>query len=85
LTIAEFDREKAWWHNREVNQFAWKLSVDELAARNYNLDCKNPHQETIEHGDPETLMNDYLAISQQLLQAQQALKAELVAALERAA
>jgi type I restriction enzyme M protein len=47
------------------------------------LDCKNPHQETIEHGDPETLMNDYLAISQKLAQAQQALKDELVAALER--
>jgi type I restriction enzyme M protein len=83
LTISEFDREKAWWSNREVNQYAWKLSVAELAGRNYNLDCKNPHQEAIEHGDPETLMNDYLAISQQLAQAQQALKDELVAALER--
>ena len=23
LTIQEFDREKAWWQNREVNEYAW--------------------------------------------------------------
>lgn len=81
LTIAEFDQEKAWWHNRVVNEQAWKHSVEELAKRNYNLDCKNPHQVAVEHGDPDTLMAEYQALAAQLTAAQQALKAELMSAL----
>jgi len=86
LTIEEFDREKAWWgglqrKGRKANEYAWKVSAQDLAARNYNLDCKNPHKVAVEVGDPDALMAEYQDISRQLQAAQQALKTELLSAL----
>jgi type I restriction enzyme M protein len=81
LTIQEFDREKAWWHNREVNEYAWPVSVQEIISRNYNLDCKNPHQVAIAYGDPAELMAEFVEISQQVKEIQELLKSELVEAL----
>ena len=40
---SEFENLKAWWHNRVENEQAWKVSIAELEATNYNLDVKNPH------------------------------------------
>ena len=81
LTIQEFDREKAWWNNREVTEHAWQVSAQEIAARNYNLDCKNPHWVEIDHGEPEDLMKEFLEISQEMRAVQDALKLELIQAL----
>jgi type I restriction enzyme M protein len=86
LTIAEFDREKKWWggsrrKGRKATEYAWKVAASEIAARNYNLDCKNPHQVKVENGDPEKLMREYQEITRQLQAAQAALKQELMAAL----
>ena len=86
LTIQEFDREKAWWggaarKGRKVNEYAWKVSAQEIAARNYNLDCKNPHEVEVNHGEPDELMQEYLEIVNQLEAAQTALKQELIQAL----
>jgi type I restriction enzyme M protein len=86
LRIEEFDREKAWWggpgrKGRKTTEHAWKVSAKELAERNYNLDCKNPHQVTEELGDPEELMAEYQNIVRELEAAQAALKAELTACL----
>lgn len=87
LTIQEFEREKAWWggperKGRRITEHAWQVSADEITARNYNLDCKNPRQVEIDHGDPEELMQEYQQIVQQLEAAQSALKQELIKALE---
>ncbi len=38
----EFDAEKKWWKNRVENDFAWKVSMEEIKKRGYNLDIKNP-------------------------------------------
>jgi len=81
LTIEEFDREKKWWKKRKSNEYAWKVSAKELAARNYNLDCKNPHQVEVAHGDPEVLWQEYEEISRQLEKTRDQLKQELMQAL----
>ena len=86
LTIAEFDLEKAWWggaerKGRKTTEQAWKVSAKELAERNYNLDCKNPHEVEVNHRDPKELMAEYQQIVHQLEAAQRALKAELMACL----
>lgn len=39
----EFELEKQWWNNRKENQYAWKVSIEEIKSRNYNLDIKNPN------------------------------------------
>ena len=41
---------------REEGDRAWKVSADEIKARGYNLDIKNPHTEQEDHGDPEVLL-----------------------------
>ena len=90
LTIAEFDLEKKWWggaarKGRKTTDQAWRLSAAEIEARNYNLDCKNPHQVDVIHAEPEDLLAEYQQLSAQVHAAQQALKATLLAALVRGA
>jgi type I restriction enzyme M protein len=50
-----------WWgglkrKGRGETDFAWKVTADEVKARGYNLDIKNPHTVADEHGDPEQLL-----------------------------
>ena len=86
LTIDEFDLEKKWWggtqrKGRKTTEQAWKVSVKDIAARNYNLDYKNPHEVTVNHREPAELMQEFHEISRQLEAAQNALKTELMHAL----
>lgn len=90
MRIEEFDVEAAWWGSeadgfaaREENEFAWKVSVDELQARNWNLDCKNPHiGEQISH-DPEQLLSNYAKLQDEISDLREQLKAVLGEALVR--
>ena len=82
MRIEEFDVEKAWWNNRVENEQAWKVSADDIKARNYNLDIKNPHSPDAEVHDPDTLLADYAALQQRIGQTRDQLKAVLAAALE---
>ena len=51
---------------RVENEQAWKVSIDEVIARNFNLDIKNPHVgETISH-DPDELLASYRQQQQEL-------------------
>ena len=43
ITIEEFLPEKEWWDNRVENEHAWKVSVETIKERNYNLDITNPY------------------------------------------
>jgi type I restriction enzyme M protein len=50
-----------WWggasrEGRVETEVAWKVSADEVKARGYNLDFKNPHTVADDHGDPEELL-----------------------------
>ena len=38
----EFELEKKWWKNRVENEFAWKVPIDAIINRGYNLDIKHP-------------------------------------------
>ncbi len=59
IDIKEFDREKEWWDQREDNEYAWKVPVEEIEKRNFNLDIKNPHLPEEELGDPEQILERY--------------------------
>lgn len=48
IKIEEFELEKQWWNNREENEYAWKVSIEEIKSRNYNLDIKNPNNKGAE-------------------------------------
>jgi len=59
INIKEFDAEKDWWKNRKSSPIAWKITLDEIKAKNYNLDFKNPHQEIDTLAAPEVILEDY--------------------------
>jgi type I restriction enzyme M protein len=45
IQIKEFDLEKEWWNDRENEKFknnCWKVSIEDIQKRNYNLDINNP-------------------------------------------
>ena len=45
-----------WWDKREENEVAWKVTIEDVKTRNYNLDFKNPHTEEEDHGDPAEIL-----------------------------
>jgi type I restriction enzyme M protein len=66
MKFEEFQTEIDWWGNeadgfasRVETEQAWQVSIDDIIARNFNLDIKNPHVgEQISH-DPQELLGDY--------------------------
>lgn len=71
INIKEFELEKNWWNNRKENKHAWKVSVEDIKARHYNLDIKNPHQEVDDLGTPEELLAEYNTSEEQIESIQQ--------------
>jgi len=50
-----------WWggtkrKGRVETEVAWKVTAEEVKARGYNLDFKNPNTVEAEHGDPAALL-----------------------------
>ncbi len=72
---------KAKRKSRVENEQAWKVSIEDIAARNYNLDIKNPHMvEQISH-DPDELLVTYAHQQKNIQQLRDQLKTILSDAL----
>ena len=77
-----------WWGGKERKgrkgmPQAWKVSAEDIKARGYNLDIKNPHSVAADHGDPETLLANLAAAEAQTGALRDQLKAILAEALAR--
>lgn len=77
-----------WWggsnrEGREEGEVAWKVSLDEIKARNYNLDFKNPHTIDEDHGDPAELLAKLEKSEAETAKLRERLKATLGEALLR--
>jgi type I restriction enzyme M protein len=86
----EFDSEATWWgteldgfKHRVGNERAWKVSLDEIKARNYNLDCRNPHIGEQEIHDPDLLLAQYMSMQNDIAKLRGQLKDVLAEALQR--
>ena len=78
----------AWWggprrEGRVETERAWKVSAEEVKARGYNLDIKNPHTVAEDHGDPETLLEDLTNAEAEVAALRDQMKAILSEALAR--
>lgn len=88
MKVEEFETLANWWGKendgfsaRQENEQAWKVSLADIQARNYNLDCKNPHVgEQITH-DPEMLLAQYHTMQQDISSLRDQLKSILGEAL----
>ena len=88
MKFEEFQAEIDWWGSeadgfasRVENEQAWKVSIEEVIARNFNLDIKNPHQGEVINHDPDELLASYAQQQQSISQLRDQLKDILSAAL----
>jgi len=67
LQYEEFADCIAWWDNREENERAWKVPVEQILDNDCNLDIKNPNaKDDFEHLPPEQLVEDILKKEQRI-------------------
>jgi len=66
MKFEEFQTEIDWWGDeadsfskRVETEQAWKVSIDTIIERNFNLDIKNPFVGEVISHDPEELLADY--------------------------
>jgi type I restriction enzyme M protein len=77
-----------WWggatrKGRLETETAWKVTANEVKARGYNLDFKNPHTVANDHGDPQELLERLNESESQANALRDQLKAILAEALLR--
>jgi type I restriction enzyme M protein len=71
-----------WWggakrEGREETPQSWKLTVEQVKARDYNLDVRNPYIVVDDHGDPEHLLENLKATEAKTAAVRDQLKAIL--------
>lgn len=90
MRFEEFEAEINWWGTEEdgfaarvENKQAWKVPLQTIVERNYNLDIKNPHVgEQISH-DPDELLAQYQQEQTAITNLRNQLKAVLAEALTK--
>jgi type I restriction enzyme M protein len=79
LNIREFDLEKAWWNDRKETPNAWRVSIEDIKKRNFNLDIKNPNSvvetETLSSKEIIQRLTKSFITSQEILEG---LKSEMI-------
>lgn len=81
IRIEEFEPIKQWWHNRAETDVAWKVSIDQVVRRGYNLDIKNPNIVAVDELNPEDVLADYRAKQAKVKDILDKIKLELTEAL----
>lgn len=73
MKFEEFEAEVDWWGSesdgyasRVETEQAWAVSLEDIKARNYNLDIKNPNTPEAESHDPEELLAQYQSQQQRI-------------------
>jgi type I restriction enzyme M protein len=92
MKFEEFQTENDWWGNeqdgfatRAESAQAWQVSIDDIIARNFNLDIKNPHVGELINHDPQELLGQYASQQQDILKLRDQLKGILADALSTGA
>ncbi len=94
IRIEEFKPEKKWWgtpdknglySKRKETEQAWRVSIEDIKAGNYNLDRTHPRKAVIGPGKVEDLLPEYEHLLKQIAETRGKLKQELHHALTAAA
>lgn len=77
-----------WWggaarKGRKETDLAWRVTVEDVKARGFNLDIKNPHTVEEDHGDPEELLKRLNEAEAKAAELREQLKKILAEALVR--
>ena len=89
MKFEEFRQEQDWWGSEEdgfasrvENKHAWKVSIEEIIERNFNLDIKNPYQEEVVSHNSQELLESYQQQQQEITELRNKLKGILGDALK---
>ena len=82
IKSSEFELEKEWWNNRVENEYAWKVSIEEIKAKNYNLDFKNPNKVEKVYDNPQEVLEIYNTTLKEIAEIKEVLRNELEACLK---
>lgn len=79
IQLKEFDPIKKWWNNRKESELSWKVPIQTIIDRAYDLDIKNPFkkEETHDYSSSELmdlLQNSFEKSNDLLDQLKQAVK-----------
>lgn len=85
MRVEEFEPEREWWDDRKETEQAWKVTIDEIVERGYNLDIKNPNTPDEGPGDPDEWLARFQEASHRADEIREQLRSALSEALERAA
>lgn len=92
IRLEEFEAERIWWgvekdgfKSRVENEYAWRVSIDQIRAGNFKLDLKNPHHVDKEPGDVDMYLPEYEKLLGLIAETRAQLKQELQNALTSAA
>ena len=71
IQLKEFDPIKKWWKHRQESEICWKVNINAIIERGYDLDIKNPakKEEAQEHNSAElmAMLHNSFEISNKLL------------------
>ena len=93
MKLEHFNECMDWWgegkttkqklkhKNRQQNEQAWLVPIQEIIDRNYDLDIKNPHMEEQVVHDPNELLADYTKQQEEIKDLRSQLKSILADAL----
>jgi type I restriction enzyme M protein len=48
IQLKEFDPIKKWWNNRKESDVTWKVNINTIIERGFDLDIKNPTKSEVE-------------------------------------
>ena len=63
IQTKEFDPIKTWWNDRTESDIAWKVDIQTIIDRNYDLDIKNPTKQEEAHEYTSTELMELLHTS----------------------
>ncbi|MEO3972397.1 class I SAM-dependent DNA methyltransferase [Streptomyces sp. CAU 1734] len=69
IRLEEFGPEKEWWTDRTEGGAAWRVPIEEIRERQFNLDIKNPYRVEAADASPSELLASYHGHKQEVSRA----------------
>ena len=83
IRTEEFDPIKDWWNDRTEREQAWRVPINDIKARGWDLDVKNPNVVEEDLGDPTELLIQYESRAARIADLKNQLRDLLAEALQR--
>jgi len=81
INSEEFEPLKTWWQDRKETDYAWKVSIEDIEKRGYDLDIRNPSIEVVDELNPEEVLQNYRLKQKDVKAVLEQIKIELTQAL----